>query len=117
MLKYLPRYVVECVSLIYCALNRYRRDILIWRLEMIGINGSAIEWLNSYILNRSSSVDFYSDPCPLLYGVPQVSVIYHLIFSIYIAPIRTIIPQFTCVFYHIYAEDIQLYSFLHIIVN
>ena len=31
-----------------------RHDILISRLEMIGINGSTLKWFNPYILNRSS---------------------------------------------------------------
>ena len=42
-------------------------------------------------------IDLFSDP---------------LIFSIYILPIHDIIGQFPDVHYHIYADDIQLYSFL-----
>ena len=97
-----------------CAFDSLRHDILISRLEMIGINGSALKWLKSYILNRSSSVKFYdfsSDLRPLLYGVPQGSILAHF-YSPYIAPIRSIISTFPSVFYHIYADDIQLYSFL-----
>ena len=99
-----------------CAFDSLRYDILISRLEMIGINSSALKWLKYYILNRSSSVkfwDFSSDPRPLLYGVPQGSVLCPLVFSIYIAPIRYIISKFPSVFYYIYADDIQLYSFLY----
>ena len=99
-----------------CACDSLRHDILISILEMIGINGSALKWFKSYILNISSSdkfCDFSYDPRPLLYGVPQGSVLDPLIFSIYIAPIRYIISKFPCVFYHIYADDIQLYSFIY----
>ena len=70
---------------LYCAFNSLRHDILISRLDMIGINCSVLKWLKSYILNRSSFVkfcDFSSDPRPLLYGVPQVSVLGPLLFSI-----------------------------------
>ena len=80
-----------------CAFDSLRHDILISRLEMIGCNGSALKLLKSYILNRSSSVkfcDFSSDPRPLLYGVLQGSVLGPLLFSIYIAPIRSIISKF-----------------------
>ena len=79
---------------LYCAFDSLHHDILISRLEMIGIKCSALKWLTSYILNRSSSVkfcDFSSDPRTLLYGIPQGSVLCPLIFSTYIAPIRSII--------------------------
>ena len=80
----------------------HRHDILTSRLEMIDIN--ALQWLTSYILNRSSSVklcDFYFDPRTQLYGVPHGSFLGQLLFSMYIAHIRYIISQSTCVFYHI----------------
>ena len=93
---------------LYCAFDSLRHDILISRLEMIGINCSALRWLKSYILNRSSHVKFcdFSDPRPLLYDFPQGSVLGPLLFSIYIAPIRYIISKFPSVFYHIYSDDI-----------
>ena len=89
---------------------------------MTGINGSALKCLSSYILNRSSYVklcDFSSDPRPLLYGVTQGSTLGPLLLSIYIAPIRYIISTFPSIFYHIYADDIQLYALLllQIILN
>ena len=93
MRKFLPHYIVKWFSLILiCAFDSLGHDILISRLEMIVINGSALNRLNSYILNRSSSVkvcDFTSDPTSIealysiLYGIPHGTVIGPLIFSIY----------------------------------
>ena len=86
---------------LYCTFDSLRHDILLSRLEMIGIIGR----LNSYILNRSSTVEvcyFTSDS--ILYGVPQRSS--QGFYSTYIAPIMYIISTFPGVFYHIYADDI-----------
>ena len=82
---------------------------------MIGIRGTVLKWFSSYILNRSSSVNIFNlstQSRPLHYGVPQGSVLGPLLFSLYILPIHDIIGQFSDVHYHIYADDIQLYSFL-----
>ena len=71
---------------------------------MNGINGSALKWLKSYILNISSSekfCDFSSDHCPLLYGVPQGSILGPLLLSIYIENIRSIISKFLSFSSHI----------------
>ena len=63
------------------AFDSIRHDILISRLGMIGINGSSLKWLKSYILNRSSSVklcNISSDP--VLYSMVshKFSIIYML---------------------------------------
>ena len=58
-------------------------DIL--RVE-IGIDGLAIEWLKSFLLNRVQRVkinDSLSDPLDILYGVPQGSVLGPFLFSVY----------------------------------
>ena len=82
---------------------------------MIGIRGTVLKWFSSYILNRSSSVNicnFSTKSRTLHYGVPQGSVLCPLLFSIYILPKHDIIGQFPDVHSQIYADDIQLYSFL-----
>ena len=46
------------------------------------------------------------------YDVPQVSVHGPSLFSIYLYPLPSIISKYTNIYYHIYADYIQLYMFL-----
>ena len=56
--------------------------------------------------------NFSTQSRPLQYAVPKGSVLGSLLFSIYILPIHDIIGQFPDVHSNIYADDIQLYSYL-----
>ena len=53
-------------------------------------------------------VPMINDP----YGVPQGSVIGLSLFSSYVYPLPSIISKYTNIYYHLYADDIQLYIFL-----
>ena len=53
----------------------------------------------------------------MYYGVPQGSVLWPLIFSLYILPLKNIISIFPSVKYQIFADDIQLYIELPVIAN
>ena len=87
-------------------------NILISRLRSIGFNGAALNWLISYLSNRTYSIyikGIYSPNESLIYGVQQGSVLGPLLFMIYILPLSKVINQFTNINYVIYADDIQLY--------
>ena len=58
-----------------------------------GVEGIALEWLSSYLADRSQSVkisESTSSPAALNFGVPQGSVLGPLSFSIYFSPVANI---------------------------
>ena len=94
------------------AFDSLDHNILISRLRSIGFNGAALNWLISYLSNRTYSIyikGIYSPNESLIYGVPQGSVLGPLLFMIYILPLSKVIKQFTNINYVIYSDDIQLY--------
>ena len=64
-----PHYSIIDIS---CEFNPLHHDILIYRLEMIGINISSVKWLTFYNVKFNM---FKFLPIPLFYGVPQGTVL------------------------------------------
>ena len=82
---------------------------LIHRLSAIGI---ALNWFTSYITNRSSSVRINTHSSPsrsITYGVTQGSVLGPLLFYNYLLPMFDIFTDYPNIFFHTYADDLQLY--------
>ena len=85
------------------------RSIFLERLHTtFGISGSALQWLRSYILNRSQVV-VNGVLSNLDFGVPQVSVLGPMLFVFYTQPISLIVCQRGCEL-HKFSDNAQLFS-------
>ena len=101
-----------CLLDLSAAFDTIDHSILLHRLKTwFGISNIALSWIQSYLSSRSFSVDINgikSSPFPLLYGVPQGSVLGPLLFILYTTPLSTIISR-TSVNHKLYADDTQLF--------
>lgn len=95
------------------AFDTIDHGLLLSRLKSyFHIGGTVLNWVQSYLQNRTQSVkihDFMSDKQPLRYGVPQGSVLGPLLFTMYMTPLADIFHSFPLVCHHIYADDTQVY--------
>ena len=76
------------------------------------INGSPLNWISSYLTDRSNRVYIngkLSDATTMRYGMPQGSVVGPWLFTKYILPVGDIIRRHRLSF-HIYADDTQIYT-------
>uniref|UniRef100_A0A8C6KCT2 Reverse transcriptase domain-containing protein n=1 Tax=Nothobranchius furzeri TaxID=105023 RepID=A0A8C6KCT2_NOTFU len=95
------------------AFDTVDHHLLLERLrDWVGLSGTALEWLSSYLSEHSFSVavsKFRSSTTSLTHGVPQGSVLGPLLFLLYLLPLQHILSSFKGISYHLYADDIQLY--------
>jgi len=94
------------------AFDTIDHNVLLRRLsERFGVTGIALKWFESYLKGRFQSVsvnNILSEQSPLLYGVPQGSILGPILFTLYTAPLEDIIRSYGLDFM-LYADDTQLY--------
>ena len=101
------------------AFDTIDHDILLQRLNHgFGIKGTALSWFQSYITGRQFCVSVggvMSDKFDLNCGVPQGSIIGPKTFTMYAQYAACIIRRHKLKF-HIYADDVQIYTVFNPIV-
>src|SRR6218665_1786835 len=94
------------------AFDMVDHQIFLERLETsCGISSLPLFWIKSYLSDRTQmtvSGESRTSFVPIFLGVPQGSVLGHLLFIIYTADIPTLLSKYSATG-HLFADDVQAY--------
>ena len=91
------------------AFDRVNHGVLIKKLEKLGVGGSLLRWILSYLTGRTQTVhinNFTSSQILVSSGVPQGSHLGPLLFNLFI---NDIISCFNHCLYLLFADDLKLF--------
>ncbi len=104
------QYTVLVLLDLTAAFDTVDHKILINRMrDTFGISGTVLHWSLSYLTDRGFCVSINqikSDVQGLSCGVPQGSVLGHILFLLFLTPLGQIISQFSNISHHFYTDDI-----------
>ena len=80
-------------------MNRYSWSVHIWFMSFFSLRSSSLK------INSS-----FSTPFIITHGVPHGYVLGPLLFIIYILPIKSIFRKYPYIHYHLFADDLQMYT-------
>ena len=78
------------------AFDKVDHQLLLKKLQHFGIGGKVYDWIKDFILRRSQIVvvdGHYSQPAPVLSGVPQGTVLGPILFLLYVNEIETTVKD------------------------
>ena len=93
------------------AFDTLDHELLLAKLADFGLSKSSVNWFNAYLTNRTQRVNIngiQSDAEPILYGVPQGSLLEPLLFIMYINDLPSVTKYCKV---HLYVDD-TLFGFL-----